>query len=68
VADMVVELANAMPVNRSVKVIANNSACFLVIVTNLYKSNKNASREKKTKSFYTPLYIVISERLRKYGV
>jgi hypothetical protein len=32
-ADMVVEVANAMPVKRSTKAIANNSPWFLVIVT-----------------------------------
>ena len=32
---MVVVVANAMPVNRSIKAIANNSPWFLVIVTKI---------------------------------
>ena len=40
VADAVVEVANAMPVKRSIKASPNNSLWFLVIVTDLYKFNK----------------------------
>ena len=39
-ADTVVEVAKAMPVNRSVKAIPNNVPWFLFIVTDLYKFNK----------------------------
>ena len=46
VADKVVEVAKAMPVKRSIKAIANNIPCFLVIVTDLHKFNKNDSHKK----------------------
>jgi hypothetical protein len=60
VVDKVV--ANAMLVNRSVKAIPNNVPCFLVIVTDLHKFNKNDSREKIEKLLYTyvtPVTIVL---------
>jgi len=40
-----VEVANVISVNRSIKMIPINMPCFLFIVTNLYKFNKNDSRE-----------------------
>jgi hypothetical protein len=46
VADAVVEVANAMPVKRSIKPIAINIPCFLVIVTGLCKYNKRLHMKK----------------------
>ena len=41
-----VEVAKAMAVKRSIKPIAINIPCFLVIVTDLHKFNKNDSHKK----------------------
>jgi hypothetical protein len=35
-ADMVVEVANAMPVKRSIKAITVNTSCFLGILTEMF--------------------------------
>jgi hypothetical protein len=60
-SEVAAEVANAMPVKRSVKAIPNNIPWFLVIVTYLSTFNKNASREKIEKLLYryvTPITIV----------
>jgi hypothetical protein len=60
VADAVVVVAKAMPVNRSIKAIPNNIPWFLVIVTEMFTLFfKKTLHVKKPKSFYNPLYIVI---------
>jgi hypothetical protein len=63
VADEVV--ANAMPVSRSIKAIANNSPWFLFIVIQIFTLfvKKNTLHMKKPKNIYSPLYLVISGRL-----
>jgi hypothetical protein len=58
-----VEVANAMPVKRSIKAIPNNSPWFLVIVIEIFTlCVKNASHEKIEKLLYacvTPVTIVL---------